>query len=171
MCKPLESAANDYDRRKEGIMKQEKITALYSRLSRDDELVGDSNSIKTQKVILEDYAAKNGFVNTAHFSDDGWSGKDFDRPDWQRLVTEIENGNVATVISKDMSRIGRDYLQTGFYTEVFFREKGVRFIAISNNIDSQNRESGEFAPFLNIMSEWYLRDASRKVKASHKSRE
>lgn len=148
----------------------EKITALYSRLSRDDEAMGDSLSIKNQKAMLESYAAQNGFSNTRHFSDDGYSGGNFDRPDWKRLVEEIESGNVSTIITKDMSRVGRDYLQTGFYTEVFFREKGVRFIAIANNIDSQNRESGEFAPFLNIMSEWYLRDASRKVKASHKAR-
>ncbi len=147
-----------------------KITALYSRLSRDDELVGESGSIVNQKAMLEKYAAQNGFSNVVHFSDDGFSGGNFDRPDWKRLVAEIEAGNVATVISKDMSRVGRDYLQTGFYTEVFFREKGVRFIAIANNIDSLNKESGEFAPFLNIMSEWYLRDASRKVKASHKAR-
>jgi DNA invertase Pin-like site-specific DNA recombinase len=147
-----------------------RITALYTRLSRDDELVGESGSIINQKAMLEKYAAQNGFSNIVHFSDDGFSGGNFDRPDWKRLVAEIEAGNVATVISKDMSRIGRDYLQTGFYTEVFFREKGVRFIAIANNIDSLNKESGEFAPFLNIMSEWYLRDASRKVKASHKAR-
>ena len=147
-----------------------KITALYSRLSRDDESIGDSLSIQNQKAMLEKYAAQNGFSNIAHFSDDGYSGGNFDRPDWKRLIEQIEKGNVGTVISKDMSRIGRDYLQTGFFTEVFFREKGVRFIAIANNIDSQDKESGEFAPFLNIMSEWYLRDASRKVKASHKAR-
>ena len=94
-------------------MKQSKITALYSRLSRDDEQVGDSNSIKTQKAMLEDYAAKNGFTNCVHFSDDGYSGKDFSRPGWQQLVEEIEAGNVAVCLSKDMSRVGRDYLQTG----------------------------------------------------------
>ena len=147
----------------------QKVTALYSRLSRDDEAVGDSGSIVNQKAMLENYAAQNGFFNVAHFSDDGYSGKNFERPDWKRLVEEIEAGNVETVITKDMSRVGRDYLQTGYYTEVFFREKGVRFIAISNNIDSQNSESGEFAPFLNIMSEWYLRDTSRKIKAAKKT--
>jgi len=154
-------------------MKQSKsktITALYSRLSRDDDIIGESGSIQTQKSILEDYAAKNGFTNTVHFVDDGFSGGNFDRPSWKNMIEEIENGNVAVVISKDLSRVGREYLQTGFYTEVFFREKGVRFIAIANNIDSQNQASSEFAPFLNIMSEWYLRDASRKVKASHKAR-
>ncbi len=148
----------------------EKITALYSRLSRDDEAIGDSLSIVNQKAMLEKYAAQSGFSNIAHFSDDGYSGGNFDRPDWKKLIEQIEKGNVSTVIAKDMSRVGRDYLQTGFYTEVFFREKGVRFIAVANNIDSQNKESSEFAPFLNIMSEWYLRDSSRKVKASHKAR-
>jgi len=147
----------------------QKVTALYSRLSRDDEAVGDSGSIVNQKAMLENYAAQNGFSNVAHFSDDGYSGKNFERPDWKRLVEEIEVGNVETVITKDMSRVGRDYLQTGYYTEVFFREKNVRFIAISNNIDSANSESGEFAPFLNIMSEWYLRDTSRKIKAAKKT--
>lgn len=143
---------------------QTKITALYSRLSRDDELAGESNSITNQKSLLADYAAKNGFAKVRHFSDDGYSGVSFDRPGWKEMIAEIEAGNVGCVISKDLSRVGRDYLQTGFYTEVFFREKGVRFIAISNNIDSADQDSGEFAPFLNIMSEWYARDTSRKLK-------
>lgn len=130
---------------------QTKIVALYSRLSRDDELAGESNSITTQKRILEEYTDKNGFSNIRHFSDDGYSGVNFDRPGWKQLIAEAEAGNVAVVIAKDLSRVGRDYLQTGFYTEVFFREKGIRFIAIANNIDSQNQDSGEFAPFLNIM--------------------
>ena len=147
-----------------------KITALYERLSRDDELQGDSNSIIHQKSMLEDYATKNGFTNLVHFTDDGYSGGNFDRPSWKRLIEEIEAGNVGAIISKDMSRVGREYLQVGYYTEVYFREKGIRFIAIANNIDSTNRDSAEFAPFLNIMAEWYLRDTSRKVKASHKSR-
>jgi len=149
---------------------ESKITALYERLSRDDEQSGESNSITAQKKMLEDYAGKNGFSNPVHFTDDGWSGGNFERPGWKALIAGIESGRVDTVICKDMSRIGRDYLQTGFYTEVFFREKNVRFIAIANSIDSINRDSGEFAPFLNIMSEWYLRDASRKVKASHRAR-
>jgi DNA invertase Pin-like site-specific DNA recombinase len=148
-----------------------KITALYERLSRDDDdQNGESNSITGQKKMLEDYAAKNSFGNVQHFTDDGYSGGNFDRPGWKAMIAEIEAGNVVTVISKDMSRIGRDYLQTGFYTEVFFREKGVRFIAVSNNIDSSNRESAEYAPFLNIFNEMYLKDVSRKVKASHRAR-
>jgi DNA invertase Pin-like site-specific DNA recombinase len=142
----------------------QKLTILYARLSRDDELQGESNSITNQKKILEDYAERNGFTNILHVGDDGYSGTNFDRPGWKRLVAEVEAGNVSAVICKDMSRIGRDYLQVGFYTEVFFRERGVRFVAISNNIDSQNRESVEFAPFLNIMAEWYARDTSRKIK-------
>ncbi|MBO4389873.1 MAG: recombinase family protein [Lachnospiraceae bacterium] len=142
-----------------------KITALYERLSRDDELTGDSNSIINQKKMLEDYARKNGFRNIEHYTDDGYSGGSFERPGWKRMLKEIEEGNVSSVIVKDMSRVGRDYLQVGFYTEVMFREKGVHFIAISNGVDSENSASSEFAPFLNIMNEWYLRDTSRKIRA------
>ena len=142
-----------------------KITALYSRLSHDDELQGESNSITNQKTMLENYAKSQGFQNLLHYSDDGYSGTDFSRPDWKRMIADIEADKVGTCITKDMSRVGRDYLQVGFQTEIMFREHGVRFIAISNNIDSENRESAEFAPFLNIMSEWYARDTSRKVKA------
>ena len=142
-----------------------RITALYERLSRDDDLAGDSNSIVNQKKMLEDYAKNNGYTNTVHFTDDGFSGGSFDRPGWKQMLSRIENGDIGTVIVKDMSRVGRDYLQVGFYTEVFFREKGVRFIAVSNGVDSDNNTSSEFAPFLNIMNEWYLRDCSRKIRA------
>ena len=138
----------------------EKITALYERLSRDDEATGDSNSIVNQKMLLESYAAQRGFTNCVHYTDDGWSGGNFERPDWKRLIADIEAGKVGCVIAKDMSRIGRDYLQTGFYTEVLFREKGVRFIAIGNSVDSADRSSGEFVPFLNIVNEWFLRIAA-----------
>jgi DNA invertase Pin-like site-specific DNA recombinase len=143
---------------------QPKITALYSRLSRDDELVGESNSITNQKSLLADYAEKNGFTNCVHFSDDGRSGVDFERPAWKEMIAEIEAGNVAVCIAKDLSRVGRNYLQVGFYTEVMFKERGVRFIAIANNIDSESGEGNEFAPFINIMSEWFARDTSRKLK-------
>ena len=100
-----------------------------------------------------------------HFTDDGYSGGNFDRPGWKQLLRLIEEGKVATVIVKDMSRVGSDYLQVGFYTEVFFREKGVRFVTVSNGVDSDNNASSEFAPFLNIMNEWCLRDCSRKIRA------
>lgn len=147
-----------------------KTTALYERLSRDDELIGDSNSIINQKQMLETYASQHGFSNCVHYTDDGYSGGNFDRPGWKQLVSDIEAGRVAAVIAKDMSRIGRDYLQTGFYTEVLFREKGIRFIAIGNGVDSTDGTTSEFAPFLNIMNEWYLRDASRKQIASYRAR-
>ncbi|RHC15141.1 DUF4368 domain-containing protein [Roseburia intestinalis] len=142
-----------------------RITALYERLSRDDELAGDSNSIVNQKKMLEDYAKSNGYTDLVHFTDDGYSGGNFDRPGWKEMLRQIEDGSIGTVIVKDMSRVGRDYLQVGFYTEVFFREKGVHFVAISNGVDSDINTSSEFASFLNIMNEWYLRDCSRKIKA------
>ena len=151
-------------------VEQEKITALYERLSRDDDLAGESNSIVNQKKMLENYARENGFENYQHYTDDGWSGGNFERPDWKRLIADIEAGKVGCVIAKDMSRIGRDYLQTGFYTEVMFREKGVRFIAIANGVDSSVQGSNEFAPFLNIMNEWYLRDCSRKIQSTLKQK-
>lgn len=150
--------------------KQAKITALYERLSRDDEIAGDSNSIVNQKRYLEDYAAQKGFTNCVHYTDDGWSGGNFERPAWKRMLADIEAGKVGVVLAKDMSRIGRDYLQTGFYTEVVFRNNGVRFIAIGNGVDSADKSSGEFAPFINIMSEWYLRDCSRKQCAAYQAR-
>ena len=151
-------------------LEPEKITALYERLSHDDELIGDSNSVVNQKAMLESYAAQHGFTNLVHYTDDGWSGANFERPSWKQLIADIEAGKIATVLTKDMSRIGRDYLQTGFYTEVLFAQKGVRFIAISNGVDSADHNSGEFAPFLNIMNEWYVRDCSRKQKAQYQVR-
>ena len=108
-----------------------KITALYERLSRDDELAGDSNSIINQKAYLESYARQQGYENLVHYTDDGYSGGNFDRPAWKRLIADIEADKVAHVLVKDMSRIGRDYLQTGFYTEVMFRQYHVHFVAIA----------------------------------------
>ncbi len=148
------------------IQTETKITALYERLSRDDELTGDSNSIKHQKIQLQDYAASHGFANCVHYTDDGYSGGNFDRPAWKRMLADIESGNVGVVLAKDMSRIGRDYLQTGYYTEIVFRQNNVRFIAIGNGIDSADPASSEFAPFMNIMNEWYLRDLSRKQRTA-----
>ena len=143
-----------------------KITALYERLSRDDDQLGDSNSIINQKKYLESYAEQKGYDNCVHYTDDGWSGGNFERPSWKRLIADIEADKVAHVIVKDMSRIGRDYLQTGFYTEVMFRQHDVHFVAIANNVDSDDQNSNEFAPFLNIMNEWYLRDLSRKQRTA-----
>mgnify|MGYP002510769246 FL=1 len=143
-----------------------KITALYERLSRDDDQVGDSNSIVHQKKYLESYAQQRGYTNCRHYTDDGWSGGNFERPAWKQLIADIEAGKVAHVIVKDMSRAGRDYLQTGFYTEVFFRQHNVHFVAIANSVDSDDQNSNEFAPFLNIMNEWYLRDLSRKQRTA-----
>lgn len=148
----------------------EKITALYERLSRDDELQGESNSIINQKAFLECYAEKNGFRNIRHFTDDGVSGTTFERKEFKAMIAEIESGNVSTVIVKDMSRFGRDYLKVGFYTEVMFQEKGIRFIAVNNSIDSINQSNNDFTPFLNIMNEWYARDTSRKIQAIFKAR-
>ena len=147
-----------------------KITALYERLSKDDDLLGESNSIVNQKAMLEGYAMQNGFKNIRHYTDDGFSGGNFERPSWKRMVSDIQAGLIGTVIVKDMSRVGRDYLQTGFYTEVLFKQQNVRFIAVSNGVDSADASSSEFAPFLNIMNEWYLRDCSRKIRASYKLR-
>ena len=127
------------------------ITALYERLSRDDELAGDSNSIINQKKYLEAFAAQQGYKNIVHYTDDGWSGGNFERPRWKDMMKDIEDGKVGIVLAKDMSRIGRNYLETGFYTEVLFRQRGVRFIAIGNGVDSADQNSNEFVPFLNIM--------------------
>ena len=142
------------------------MTALYERLSRDDELQGDSNSIVNQKRLLLDYAHKNGFENPVHYTDDGYSGANFDRPAWKRMMEDVEAGKIGTVIAKDMRRIGRNYLEVGFYTEMVFPQKKVRFIAIGNNVDSNVQESNEFTPFLNIINEFYVRDCSKKIKAS-----
>ena len=147
-----------------------KITALYCRLSRDDELQGDSNSIKNQKTILRKYADDNGFANTEFFVDDGYSGTNFDRPDWQRLLSQVEEGNIGTVIVKDMSRLGRDYLKVGYYTEVLFPGSDIRFIAINNNVDSANQQDSDFTPFLNIINEWYAKDTSKKIRSVFKSK-
>ncbi|MBQ7292546.1 MAG: recombinase family protein, partial [Clostridia bacterium] len=152
------------------IAKNDKITALYCRLSRDDELQGDSNSIINQKAILQKYADDNGFGNTMFFVDDGYSGTNFDRPDWQRLISLAEDGKIGTVIVKDMSRLGRDYLKVGYYTEVFFPGVDIRFIAINNGVDSANQQDSDFTPFLNIINEWYAKDTSKKIRAVFKAK-
>lgn len=147
-----------------------KITALYERLSRDDEQAGESNSIQNQKMYLEEYARQKGLRNIRHFSDDGYSGTNFNRPGFAALLEEIEAGHVETLVVKDLSRFGRNYLQVGYYTEILFPKKGVRFIAINNSVDSANPTDNDLTPFLNIMNEWYAKDTSNKIKAVFKSR-
>ena len=147
-----------------------KITALYERLSRDDEQAGESNSILNQKKYLEEYAHQKGMRNIRHFYDDGYSGTNFNRPGFAALLEEIEAGHVEVLIVKDLSRFGRNYLQVGYYTEILFPKKGVRFIAVNNNVDSATPQDNDFTPFLNIMNEWYAKDTSNKIKAVFKSR-
>ena len=146
------------------LKQQNKITALYCRLSRDDELGGDSMSIQNQKELLLKYANENGYYNTEFFVDDGYSGTNFDRPDFKRLIEAVEEGRVATVIVKDLSRFGREYLQTGFYTEMFLPDNDVRFIAVNDSVDSEMGDN-DFAPFRNIINEWYAKDCSKKIRA------
>ena len=140
------------------------ITALYARLSQEDTLEGDSNSIVNQKAVLSKYAADNGFSNPVFFIDDGVSGVTFDRPHFNRMIAEIEAGNVATVIVKDMSRLGRDYLKVGYYTEIFFVERDVRYIAINDGVDSAKGDN-DFTPFRNLFNNFYAKDTSKKVRA------
>ena len=147
-----------------------KITALYERLSRDDEQQGESNSIINQKQYLEEYAKRQGFSNIRHFTYDGISGTTFEREGFQKLIAEVEAGNVSTVIVKDMSRLGRNYLKVGFYTDIMFPEKGVRFIAVNNGVDSETMGDNDFTPFLNIMNEWYAKDTSQKIRAIFKAK-
>jgi len=148
----------------------DKITALYCRLSRDDGGDAESNSIGNQKTILSRYAADHGFSNTKYYVDDGWSGANFNRPGFEALMADVDNGLISTIICKDMSRFGRDYLHVGLYTEVKFPEAGIRFIAINDGVDSASGASDDFTPFRNIINEWYCRDISKKIKASMQSR-
>ena len=148
---------------------QQLITALYPRLSHEDELQGESNSISNQKRILETYAKQNGFTNLCWYTDDGYSGANFQRPGFQAMLADIEAGKVGTVIVKDMSRLGRNYLQVGMYTEMIFPQKGVRFIAINDGVDSAQGEN-DFAPLRNIFNEWLVRDTSKKIKAVKRSK-
>ena len=148
----------------------ERITALYCRLSRDDDLQGDSNSIINQKAILQKYADDNGFRNIEFFVDDGYSGTNFNRPDWQRLSAMIDDGKIGTIIVKDMSRLGRDYLQVGMYTEMIFPNADIRFIAINNGVDSINGTENDMTPFINIFNEFYAKDTSRKIRAVFKAK-
>ena len=149
-------------------MRNEKITPLYERLSRDDELQGKSNSISNQKKMLEDYARRNGLPNPTHFTDDGVSGTRFDRPGFLAMMEEVEAGRVEAVVIKDMSRLGRDYLKVGQVMEIL-RQRGVRLIAINDGVDSLKGDD-DFTPFRNIMNEFYARDTSRKIRSVFKSK-
>ena len=148
-----------------------KITALYSRLSVGDEDRdgGESNSIQNQKIFLENYARGQRLTNIRHYIDDDESGRFFDRSAYSRMMEDVENGKVGVCIMKDLTRWGRDYLQVGNAMEIF-RRNNVRFIAVNNGIDSENPDTLEFAPFINIMSEWYAKDISKKVKTGIKTK-
>ena len=148
---------------------QNRITALYCRLSRDDENEGYSSSIMTQKQILSQYAKQQGLLNTEFYIDDGYSGTNYDRPDFKRMENDIETGKVGTVITKDLSRLGRDYLKTGYYVEVLFPEYDVRYIAVNDSVDTSTGDN-EFMPFKNIINEWYARDISKKIKSAYRTK-
>lgn len=148
---------------------QTKITALYPRLSRDDEQQGESNSISNQKRILETYARERGFTNLRWYTDDGWSGTDFQRPGFQTMLADIEAGKVGCVIVKDMSRLGRNYLQVGLYTEMLFPQKGVRFIAVNDGVDSAQGDN-DFTALRNLFNEWMVKDTSKKIRAVKKAK-
>lgn len=145
------------------------ITALYCRLSRDDGGEGDSNSVANQKKLLQKYAKEHKFPNTRYYVDDGYTGTNFNRPGFQQMLEDIDLGYISVVIVKDMSRLGRDYLQVGFYTDTYFPDRNIRFIAVNDCVDSEDGEN-ELAPFRNVMNEMYARDISRKVRSSHRLR-
>ena len=151
------------------VLSSDEITALYCRLSQDDKQEGDSNSIINQKKILKKYAMDRGYTNIQFYIDDGISGTTFNRAGFQSMIADVESGKVKRVIVKDMSRLGRDYLQVGMYTEIFFPEHDVHFIAVNDGVDS-NQEDNEFTPFRNIINEWYAKDTSKKIRAVKRSK-
>ena len=147
----------------------DKITALYCRLSNDDDLQGESNSITNQKAILKKYADDNGLGNTAFYVDDGFSGTNFNRPDFMRMMEDVKSGKISTIITKDLSRFGRDYLMTGQYIEMILPDYDVRYIAINDNVDTLRSEN-EMMVFKNVFNDWYARDCSKKIKAVFKAK-
>ncbi|MBO5377516.1 MAG: recombinase family protein [Ruminiclostridium sp.] len=147
----------------------DKITALYCRLSNDDDLQGESNSITNQKAILKKYADENNFGNTAFYVDDGFSGTNFNRPDFMRMMEDVKSGKISTIITKDLSRFGRDYLMTGQYIEMILPDYDVRYIAINDNVDTLRSEN-EMMVFKNVFNDWYARDCSKKIKAVFKAK-
>ena len=149
---------------------EQQYTALYCRLSSDDDLEGDSNSIKNQKLLLSDYAKENKFRNIRFYIDDGFSGSNFERPAFKRLLNDVENGEISTVIVKDMSRFGRDHILVGYYTKYYFPDADVRFIAIFDQMDTETNPDDDIIPFKNILNEMYAKDCSRKIKAVVKAK-
>lgn len=146
------------------------IAALYERISREDEAAGNSTSIVNQKKKLEQYAVRHGFKNFIHYTDDGYSGTSFERPAWKKLMEDIHEGKVSTLITKDLSRIGRNYLEVGLMTEVILPDLDVRFIAIDNGVDSANPSSMEYLPIINLINDRYVRDVSDRMKAALKAK-
>ena len=147
-------------------LNNDKITALYCRLSKDDGTNNESMSISTQKTMLKDYAKRNGFLNCQFYVDDGYSGTNYDRPAFRQLIEDIQDGEVSTLITKDLSRLGRNYLETGTYIEVFFPNHDVRYIAINDGVDSIDNAQMDITPFRNIINEMYAKDTSRKIKSA-----
>ncbi len=147
-------------------LNNDKITALYCRLSKDDGTNNESMSISTQKTMLKDYAKRNGFLNCQFYVDDGYSGTNYDRPAFRQLIEDIQDGEVSTLITKDLSRLGRNYLETGTYIEVFFPNHNVRYIAVNDGVDSIDNAQMDITPFRNIINEMYAKDTSRKIKSA-----
>ncbi len=145
------------------------ITALYCRLSNDDDLQGESNSITNQKAMLQKYAEDNGFRNIQFYVDDGFSGTNFNRPDFIRMIDDVKAGKVGVIITKDLSRFGRDYLMTGQYIEIILPDYAVRYIAVNDGVDTLRSEN-EMMVFKNVFNDWYARDTSKKIKAVFKSK-
>ena len=151
-------------------LNNDKITALYCRLSKDDGTNNESMSIGTQKTMLKEYAKRNGFLNCQFYVDDGYSGTNYDRPAFQQLIEDIRNGEISTLITKDLSRLGRNYLETGTYIEVFFPNHNVRYIAVNDGVDSIDNTQMDITPFRNIINEMYSADVSVKIKSAYRAR-
>ena len=144
----------------------DKYTILYGRLSQEDARLGESNSIQNQRILLEKYAHDNGFENAIFLADDGYSGTYFEQPSWKKIEEMIERGEVETLIVKDLSRLGREYLQVGYYTEIYFPQKGVRFIAVNDSVDSLVESSNDFNPIRNWANELHAKETSKKVRST-----
>ncbi|MDR3293411.1 MAG: recombinase family protein, partial [Clostridiales bacterium] len=164
------NTTTDYFKSEGFVLPEFYSAAIYARFSKDDGQSYDSSSIETQKMMLEKYCRDNGYKVHDFYKEDGYTGLNFDRPDFQRMLSDIENGIVNLVITKDLSRLGRDYIQTGYYTEIYFADKNIRYIAISDGVDTAKADSSDFMPFKNIFNNMYSKDISRKVKAAKRQR-